>query len=80
MGIEEAFKHAFKEERQKNKFTQESFAEKMGVSTRYISRLECGNQLPNLKYLYKLARALDMTVSQFMLIVESKQKNLSKIQ
>lgn len=73
MEIEKAFSLALKEERQKLGLTQETFAEKTGLSIRYISRLECGNQLPNFKYLHKLSQALDMKISQFMSIVEEKQ-------
>lgn len=78
MEIEKAFSQALKEERQKLGLTQESFSEKTGLSIRYISKLECGNQPPNFKYLHRLSQALDMKISQFMSIVEEKQLNIEQ--
>lgn len=42
--------------------TQEQLAEKVKVSTTFIGYVETGYRRPNLKMIYKLARALDVKV------------------
>ncbi|MBI4039138.1 helix-turn-helix transcriptional regulator [Candidatus Daviesbacteria bacterium] len=48
--------------RKEKGFTQEKLAEKMGVSTTWIGYIETGYRVPNLKMIYKIARALDVKV------------------
>lgn len=50
--------------RKKCGFTQEQLAEKVRVSPTWIGYIEAGYRLPNLKLLYKIARALDVKVSE----------------
>lgn len=42
--------------------TQEQLAEKVKVSTTFIGYVETGYRRPNLKMIYKIARALDAKV------------------
>ncbi len=42
--------------------TQEELAEKIGVSTTWIGYIETGYRIPNLKMIYKIARALNVRV------------------
>lgn len=41
-------------------YTQERFAEKLGVDSHYISDIECGTRNITFKTLYKLMSALDV--------------------
>ncbi len=42
--------------------TQEQLAEQIGVSTTWIGYIETGYRIPNLKMIYKIARALNVKV------------------
>ena len=42
--------------------TQEQLAERVKVSTTYIGYVETGYRVPNLKMIYKIARALSVKV------------------
>lgn len=48
--------------RQAKGFTQEQLAEKIRVSATWIGYIEAGLRIPNLKLIYKIARALDVKV------------------
>ncbi len=48
--------------RKEKGFTQEELAEKMEVSTTWIGYIETGYRIPNLKMIYKIARALGVKV------------------
>ncbi len=48
--------------RREKEFTQEGLAEKVGVSTTYIGYVETGYRRPNLKMVYRIARALGVKV------------------
>lgn len=48
--------------RKERGLTQERLAEKIGISTTWLGYLETGYRRPNLKMLYKIARALDVKV------------------
>lgn len=49
--------------RKEKGFTQEQLAEKIRVSATWLGYIEAGTRIPNLKLLYKIARALDIRVS-----------------
>jgi transcriptional regulator with XRE-family HTH domain len=52
---------------QKSKgLTQEQLAEKIGTSTPWIGQLETGRELPNVKMLAKIARALQVKVKDLI--------------
>jgi len=48
--------------RQEKGFTQEQLAEKIRVSATWVGYIEAGLRIPNLKLIYKIARALDVKV------------------
>lgn len=47
-------------------FTQEDLADKLGVSTQWVSEVERGNGTASLDFLYKLAEVLDTSVSELV--------------
>jgi len=51
-------------ELRKKQGSQEKVAEKIGISPRYLSRLETGQHFPSAKILNKLANALDLEVME----------------
>lgn len=46
--------------------TQEELAETLGVSVGWVSRIERGTKLPNLKYLFRISRALAIPVKELL--------------
>ena len=44
-------------------FTQETLAEKIGIHPRYVGKLEGGKKNPSVKMLFKITRALGITLS-----------------
>lgn len=70
MDYEDSFAKVLREKRLCAGMTQEDLAESAGVSTRYISRLECGDQHPNYRYLVALSSALKLRPSELMCAVE----------
>ena len=50
-------------ERTKNDFSQEKLAEKVGVSTRTISLIECGLQHPKFFLVAKIAKVLNFDIN-----------------
>jgi transcriptional regulator with XRE-family HTH domain len=58
------FGDRLKELRDKNKFTQEDLADKVGVDRSYMGFLERGEKNPTLKNLIRIANAFDITLSE----------------
>ncbi|WHH57179.1 helix-turn-helix transcriptional regulator [Petroclostridium sp. X23] len=56
-----------KEERLKSKMTQEELAEKIALSSVYISHMECGTAKPSLETLVKVCNALDVTIDYVLM-------------
>lgn len=52
--------------RKEKDLTQEELAEKIGVSTTWIGYIETGYRRPNLKMIYKVARALNVKVKDII--------------
>lgn len=48
--------------RKEKGLTQEKLAEKVGISTTWVGYIETGYRRPNLKMIYKVARALGVNV------------------
>lgn len=48
--------------RKEKDLTQEKLAERIGISTTWIGYIETGYRRPNLKMLYRIARALGVKV------------------
>ena len=49
--------------RKERGFTQEQLADKIRVSVTWLGYIESGSRLPNLRFIYKIARALGVRVS-----------------
>jgi transcriptional regulator with XRE-family HTH domain len=52
--------------RKANGVTQEQLAEKIGTSTPWIGQIETGRELPNVKMLEQIARALKVKVKDLI--------------
>jgi transcriptional regulator with XRE-family HTH domain len=50
--------------RKAQKYTQEQLAEKVRVSTKYVQYIETAKRIPSLKLIYRIARALNIKVSE----------------
>ena len=46
-------------------FTQETLAEKIGIHPTYVGKLEGGKNNPSVKMLFKITRALGITLIDF---------------
>ena len=46
--------------------TQEQLAEQIDVSVGWLSRIERGTKLPNLKLLFRISQALDVPVRELL--------------
>ena len=54
--------------------TQESLAEKLQISTNYLSKIETGREKPNLEMLAKISVALDASLAELLTgVVEGRQ-------
>ncbi len=65
----------------KNHFTQEQLAEKIDVSTVFISQIETSVRKPSLETIYKLSVALNTTVDTLIgnVSLQSKQEEILKL-
>ena len=54
-----------KELRTSRKLSQERLAEKAGISSKYLSRIEMGQHFPSIDILTKLANALNVELKDF---------------
>ena len=72
MEAEVAFGLVLRELRKHQSLSQEDLAGKANLERNYISLLELGKNSASLKTIFKLAPALDITVSKFMEMVEAK--------
>ena len=61
-----SFSKILKQERLNKGFSQEKLSEKSGLSTRYISSLECDDQQPSLEVFIKISKALELLPSELM--------------
>jgi len=58
MNSKELFGRRIQEIRKQRKLSQEQVAEKAGISSNYLSRIECGKENPTFDMLVKLSEAL----------------------
>ncbi len=63
-----------REERKKNRLTQERFAEQVGLSVDYIGYIERGKQAPYLKTLERIAKTLGVEVYELFLFEKGTKK------
>ena len=74
MTIEEAFGEAIRELRKANQISQEKLAEVSNLDRSFISLLECGRKQPSLITIFQLAKALNLSASKILSLVEEKIK------
>lgn len=55
-----------KVERMRNHITQEKLAEKVGVSTKHITKIEAGIVTPSVYLVYKISKELDVSMDFLM--------------
>ena len=70
MEPEVAFGQVLRGLRKRQGLSQEKLAQEAGAERNYISLLELGRNSASLKMIFKLAVALDVTVAEFMGMVE----------
>ena len=74
MTIEEAFGEVIRELRKSDQISQEKLAEVSKLDRSFISLLECGHKQPSLITIFQLAKALNLSASKIMSLVEEKIK------
>jgi transcriptional regulator with XRE-family HTH domain len=52
--------------REAKQLTQEELAERLNVSQSWLARIETGREIPNLKRLQQIAKALDVQVKELI--------------
>ncbi|MBR3553753.1 MAG: helix-turn-helix transcriptional regulator [Clostridia bacterium] len=57
---------AIKAARQKNGYTQEALAERLGVTPTHIKHIESGRRMPSVEILFLAARELHFSVDQLI--------------
>ena len=72
MTIEEAFGKVIRTLRKANKISQEKLAEVSKLDRSFISLLECGHKQPSLITIFQLAKALKLSASKIISLVEEK--------
>jgi transcriptional regulator with XRE-family HTH domain len=72
--IEEAFGEVIRELRKANQISQEKLAEASNLDRSFISLLECGRKQPSLITIFQLAKALNLSASKILSLVEEKIK------
>ncbi len=72
MTIEEAFEEVIWELRKAKQISQEKLADISKLDRSFISLLECGHKQPSLVTIFQLAKALNLSASKIMSLVEEK--------
>lgn len=75
MTLEKAFGSALKILRQEKGLSQEKLADISGFHRTYISLLERGIKSPSLATLHRLSQALDITLTQLIMVVENTKED-----
>ena len=52
--------------------TQSEFSEQIGISEKYLSRIECGKQLPSIVIITKICEFLDISTDELLSYTTSK--------
>ena len=68
---EQAFGETLRNIRLSKGWSQEKLAFEAGVDRNYISLMELGRNSPSIKMIFKLCRALEVTVTECMAAVEA---------
>ena len=74
MTIEEAFGEVIRESRKTRQISQEKLSDISKLDRSFISLLECGHKQPSLVTIFQLAKALNLSASKIMSLVEEKIK------
>lgn len=74
MEPEAAFGQVLRALRKRQGLSQEQLGHEAGVERNYISLLELGRNSASVKTIFKLARALGVSVAEFMSMAEVKSK------
>ncbi len=69
--INKAFAKILQELRLNKGLSQETFAFEVGIHRTYVSQLERGLKSPSLNTIQKIAQALDISLCEFMYLVEA---------
>lgn len=69
--ISEKIKNA----RLRSGLTQEQFAEKVGITSQQVSRIECGNFLPLLPTFFNIAQVLNLKLEDFINSDKNEKEN-----
>ena len=80
MEAEQAFGETLKNIRLCKGWSQEKLAFEAGVDRNYISLIELGQNSPTINVIFKLCRALEVTVAECMETVESLGVDLDKVE
>jgi transcriptional regulator with XRE-family HTH domain len=71
---EVAFGIVLRKLRHRQALSQEALAHKADMERNYVSLLELGRNSASVKMIFKLAQALDVSVAEFMGLVEAKYR------
>ena len=63
MNIKKQIGSKLKKNRVKAKFTQQQVADKVGISLKYLDRIEKGEANPSMTIIYNIAEVLDVSTS-----------------
>lgn len=74
MEPEVAFGIVLRKLRQRQALSQEALAHKADMERNYVSLLELGRNSASVKMIFRLAQALDVSVAEFMGLVEAKYR------
>lgn len=74
MEKKEIFKIAIKELRLQKGLTQEKLAEIASINEKYYGKIERGKSHPTLTIIDKICKALEIKISELMIIIENKEK------
>ena len=74
MTIEGAFGEVIRDLRKTNQISQEKLAEISNLDRSFISLLECGRKQPSLITIFQLAKALNLSASKILSLVEEKNQ------
>lgn len=72
MTINVAVAETLRELRQKKGVSQEKLAEAIDSHQVYISEIENGKKIPSLSVIYKIARFYNLSLSDFVAMIEEK--------
>lgn len=68
--LRQVFGKILREKRKERSFSQEELAHRAGLTTRYISLLECDKRQPTISTVYLLAQALGLSMAEFITEIE----------